>query len=112
MAGVDMVAGAMERGLLMLKPALTMADTMAVITAKGLPRLVPTTAAGVGMVATTERGLLMLRLPPTMAAGVDMVATMERGPLMPRLPPTTAAGVDTVATTERGLPPTTAAGVD
>merc|ERR1711973_951800 len=96
----------MERGLLMLKPAPTMADTMAVITAKGLPRLA----------ATMERGLLMLRLPPTMAAGVDMVATTESGPLMPRLPPTMAAGVDTVATTERGLlmlrlPPTTA-GVD
>merc|ERR1719295_2466998 len=88
-----MVAGAMERGLLMLKPAPTMADTMAVITAKGLPRLAPTTAAGGDMVATMERGLLMLRLPPTMAAGVDTVATTERGLLMLRLPPTTA-GVD------------------
>merc|ERR1711926_60594 len=71
MAGVDMVAGAMEKGLLMLKPAPTMADTMAVITAKGLLRLPPTMAAGVDTVATTERGLLMLRLPPT-TAGVDM----------------------------------------
>merc|ERR1711962_784388 len=73
-------------------------------------------AAGVDMVATTERGLLMLGLPPTMAAGGDMVATTERGPLMPRLPPTTAAGGDTVATTERGLLmlrlPPTMAGVD
>merc|ERR1719268_155362 len=98
-AGVAMVAGAMERGLLMLKPAPTTVDTTAVITGKGLPRLrLPLDAMevvdGVVVVDTGAKGLLMLKPAPTMA-GVDMVAgAMERGLLMLKPAPTT---VDTTA---------------
>merc|ERR1711973_815644 len=110
------------RGLLMLKPAPTMADTMAVIMGKGLPmptlRLPLDAMEAVDivvevMVDTGARGLLMLKPAPTMAD--TMVVITAKG--LPRLAPTTAAGVDMVATTERGLlmlrlPPTMAAGVD
>merc|ERR1719249_249592 len=73
---VAMVAGAMERGLLMLKPPPTMADTMAAITGKGL--LMPTLRLPLDamevvdmvvevVVDTGARGLLMLKPAPTMA---------------------------------------------
>merc|ERR1719381_174685 len=76
---VDMVVIVVDtgaRGLLMLKPAPTMADTMAVITGKGLPMPTPRLPLDamevVDMVVevvvdTGARGLLMLKLAPTMA---------------------------------------------
>merc|ERR1719385_367988 len=84
-----MVAGAMERGLLMLKP---MADTMAAITGKGL--LMPTLRLPLDamevvdmvvevMVVTGARGLLMLMPAPTMAD--TMAVITGKGLLMPTL---------------------------
>merc|ERR1719295_1958363 len=73
MEAVDMVVEVMvdtgARGLLRLKPAPTMADTMAVITGKGLPTLrLPLDAMEVEVVVDTgARGLLMLIPAPTMA---------------------------------------------
>merc|ERR1711973_44615 len=81
------------RGLLMLKPAPTMADTMAVIMGKGLPmptlRLPLDAMEAVDMVVevmvdTGARGLLMLKPAPTMAD--TMVVITGKGLPMPRLP--------------------------
>merc|ERR1711973_496012 len=93
---VDMVVEVMvdtgARGLLMLKPAPTMADTMAVITGKGLPmptlRLPLDAMEAVDMVVevmvdTGARGLLMLKPAPTMAD--TMAVIMGKGLPMPTL---------------------------
>merc|ERR1719249_442154 len=82
----------MERGLLMLKPPPTMADTMAAITGKGL--LMPTLRLPLDamevvdmvvevVVVTGARGLLMLMPAPTMAD--TMAAITGKGLLMPTL---------------------------
>merc|ERR1719295_163718 len=100
-----MVAGAMERGLLMLKPAPTMADTMAVIMGKGLPMptlRLPLDAMEVVdmvvevMVDTGARGLLMLKPAPTMAD--TMAVITGKGLPMPtlRLPLDAMEAVDMV----------------
>merc|ERR1719204_147224 len=90
MDGVAMVAGAMERGLLMLKPAPTMADTMAVIMGKGLPmptlRLPLDAMEVVDMVVDTgARDPLMLKPAPTMAVADTMAVITGKGLPMPTL---------------------------
>merc|ERR1719334_516789 len=109
MEGVDMVVEGMgdtgARGLLMLKPAPTMADTMMVITGKGLPmptlRLPLDAMVVVDMVVevmvdTGARDLLMLKPAPTMAD--TMVVIMGKGLPMPtlRLPLDAMEAVDMV----------------
>merc|ERR1711973_436438 len=93
MDGVAMVAGAMESGLLMLKPAPTTVDTTAVITGKGLP--MPTlrlpldamevVADMVVVVDTGARGLLMLKPAPTMADPDTTAVITGKGLLVPTL---------------------------
>merc|ERR1711973_715097 len=94
MEAVDMVVEVMvdtgARGLLMLKPAPTMADTMVVITGKGMamPRLPLDAMEVVDMVVevvvdTGARGLLMLKPAPTMAD--TMAVITGKGLLMPTL---------------------------
>merc|ERR1719295_2371565 len=117
---VEVVVDTGARGLLMLKPAPTMADTMAVITGKGL--LMPTLRLPLDamevvdmvvevVVDTGARGLLMLKLAPTMAD--TMVVIGARGLPMPmptlRLPLDVMEVVDMVVevmvdTGARGLP--------
>merc|ERR1719295_944176 len=88
---VEVVVDTGARGLLMLKPAPTMADTMAVITGKGLPMptlRLPLDAMEVVdmvviMVDTGAKGLLMLKPAPTTA---DTTAVITgKGLLMPML---------------------------
>merc|ERR1719145_268530 len=75
---VEVVVDTGARGLLMLKLAPTMADTMVVITGKGLPMPMPTLRLPLDVmevvdmvvevvVDTGARGLLMLKPAPTMA---------------------------------------------
>merc|ERR1719295_575320 len=87
---VEVVVVTGARGLLMLMPAPTMADTMAVITGKGL--LMPTLRLPLDamevvdmvvevVVDTGARDLLMLKLAPTMAD--TMVVITGKGLPMP-----------------------------
>merc|ERR1719403_496868 len=92
---VEVVVDTGARGLLMLKLAPTMADTMVVITGKGLPMPMPTLRLPLDVmevvdmvvevvVDTGARGLLMLKPAPTMAD--TMVVITGKGLPMPRLP--------------------------
>merc|ERR1719295_2451056 len=89
---VEVVVDTGARGLLMLKLAPTMADTMVVITGKGL--LMPTLRLPLDamevvdmvvevVVVTGARGLLMLMPAPTMAD--TMAVITGKGLLMPTL---------------------------
>merc|ERR1719295_1960668 len=90
---VEVVVDTGARGLLMLKLAPTMADTMVVITGKGLLMLMPTLRLPLDVmevvdmvvivVDTGARGLLMLKPAPTMAD--TMVVITAKGLPMPRL---------------------------
>merc|ERR1719145_418498 len=105
---VEVVVDTGARGLLMLKLAPTMADTMVVITGKGLPMPMPTLRLPLDVmevvdmvvevvVDTGARGLLMLKPAPTMA-----VITAKGLPTL-RLPLDDMEVVDVVDTGARGL---------